>query len=221
MHKLLMWAGAAGPLVYVIALVLGGWLWPGYSHIRQPVSDLIGQGAPNKAFLDVLFAIYNLLVLGFGFYLFSEIRSIARNSGRVLGILGAAFLITQAIFGLATLFFPEDIGGMAGMDAGISSTGMLHIIMAGLSSLASMLALLFTGLWYLGVPETKGLGRYSLLSLAVVFVSGGIAAMSVANQSPIAGLLERITILGFIQWVFVMALITLRTYGAESKLPQG
>lgn len=55
------------------------------------------------------------------------------------------------------------------------------------------------------------LGRHTLLSLVVVFVFGGVAAMSVANQSPFAGLLERVVIFGFIQWVFVIALINLRS----------
>jgi hypothetical protein len=61
------------------------------------------------------------------------------------------------------------------------------------------------GFWFRNNPRLHSYGLYSFISVAVVFLSGGLAAISVANQSPIAGLLERITIGGFLQWVFVIA----------------
>jgi len=51
-NKVLMLCGILAPVVYVITVILGGFLWPGYSHVSQPVSDLIATGAPNKSLLD-------------------------------------------------------------------------------------------------------------------------------------------------------------------------
>jgi hypothetical protein len=64
-NKLLMFSGIIAPLAYVVAVAVGGILQPGYSHIAQYVSELIEAGAPNKAILDPIFAIYD-----FYFYCF-------------------------------------------------------------------------------------------------------------------------------------------------------
>jgi hypothetical protein len=93
------------------------------------------------------------------------------------------------------------------MSAAITSTGAMHIVFAGLSSLATMLAILLMGLWFRSSQRLRGYGLYSFISVAAVFLTGGFAAYSVANQSSIGGLIERITIGGFLQWLFVIALL--------------
>ena len=47
--------------------IIGGLLLPEYSHIKDSVSDLLRTGAPNKALLDTLMIISNLLTI-FGCY---------------------------------------------------------------------------------------------------------------------------------------------------------
>jgi len=61
-NRILSICGALAPILYIMTMVLGGAIRPGYSHIAQAVSELIETGAPNKALLDALFIIYNLLV---------------------------------------------------------------------------------------------------------------------------------------------------------------
>ena len=148
----------------------GGLLNPGYSHIAQPVSDLIAAGAPNKPILDLLFALYNLLVIAFSIGLVQYVRSDQQNRRKVVGTVGAFFLLAQGIFGLLTLFFPEDLGGMS---AGISRTGMMHIVFAGLSSITTMLTILLMGFWFKTSVHWQKYGRYSFISVRVVLVSGG------------------------------------------------
>jgi hypothetical protein len=118
-----------------------------------------------------------------------------------LGSIGAVILVLEGLFGFITLLFPEDAGPISEM----TSTGQMHIVFAGLSSLTTMLTMLLIGIWLRSVPSLKRYGAYSFISLLVVFVAGGLAAVSVANHSPIGGLIERITIGGFIQWLFVIA----------------
>lgn len=202
-NKILMLCGILAPIVYVLTVVLGGILRPEYSHLSQAVSDLIATEAPNKSLLDPLFGVYNLLTLAFGVGLFQYIRANNQDRGKVVGTLGALFLLAEGLFGLITLFFPEPAGGMS---AAITSTGAMHIVFAGLSSLTTMLAILFIGFWFRNSQLLRRFALYSFISVAVVFLSGGFAAISVANQSPVAGLLERITIGGFLQWLLVIAL---------------
>ncbi|MDD1674562.1 MAG: hypothetical protein LUQ13_02845, partial [Methanomicrobiales archaeon] len=56
----------------------------------------------------------------------------------------------------------------------------------------------------------------SFISAGVVALSGGLTAVSLANNSPIGGLIERITIGGFLQWLFVIALMLYSTEAPHS-----
>ncbi len=212
-NKMLMLAGILAAVVYIGTVILGGLLRPDYSHISQPVSDLIATGAPNKALLDPLFAIYNLLVLAFGISLFQWVRAENQTSRKTIGTIGAVFLLLEGLFGFITLLFPEDVGAISEA----TSTGKLHIVFAGLSALTSVLAILLMGFWFRSLPHLRRYSVYSFISVLVVFVAGGLAAASVANSSPIGGLIERITIGGFIQWVFVIALLFYRSDAVYSS----
>ena len=210
--RLFMLAGVIAPIVYVGTVILGGVLRPDYSHVAQPVSDLIATGAPNKGLLDPLFAVYNLLVAVFAVGLWQRVRADNQSRGKNIGTIGAAILLLEGLFGFITLFFPEDAGAISEA----TTIGKLHIVFAGLSALTSLLAILLMGLWFRGNPDLRRYGIYSFISVAVVFVAGGMAAASVANHSPIGGLIERITIGGFVQWVFVVALLLYRSYAIRS-----
>lgn len=198
--KTCLWAGVLAPVVYVFTVVLGGALQPGYSHLAQAVSDLIAAGAPHKALLDPLLGLYNVLTLIAGWGVWRVVHA-APARRRTVGRLGAGLLIVEALLGLATLFFPEDAGGLGA----IGPTGTLHIVFAGLSSLATMLTMLLLGFWFQAGPARRRLGRYSFISVLVVFVSGGLAAYGVANGTPWAGLAERGAIGGFLQWLLVIS----------------
>ena len=199
--KALLISGIFAPLVYIVAVVLGGILRPGYSHIAQYVSELIESGAPNKAILDPLFATYNILTIAFGIGLFLYVRSVSENRRKRVGLAGALILVAEGIFGFVTVFFPQDPIGSAA-----TSTGTLHIILASLSSLTTMLTMLLLGLWFCIIPALCRDGIYSFISLAIVFLSGGLAASTIANPGPVNGLIERVTIFGFLQWLFVIGM---------------
>lgn len=199
-NKILMLCGILAPVVYVATVILGGILRPGYSHVSQAVSELIATGAPNKSLLDALFAIYNFLTVAFGIGLFLRVRTDKQNRGKAFGTFGSLFLVAEGIFGFITLFFPQDPGG-----APTTFTGTMHIVLAGLSSITTMLTILLMGFWFRNIPRLRGYSTYSFISVIIVFLSGGLAAASVASNSPLGGLLERITIGGFLQWLFVIA----------------
>jgi len=104
-------------------------------------------------------------------------------------------LIVTAFLGLLMpLSFPMDPRGMP-----VTFVGTMHLVLAGLTSLGTMLAILFMTLWLRKQPGLGNYALYSFISLAVVFVSGGIAAASAAQVSPFMGLFERITIGAFLQ----------------------
>jgi Protein of unknown function (DUF998) len=202
-NRILSTCGILAPSVYVGTVVLGGLLRPDYSHVSQPISDLIATGAPDKALLDPLFALYNLLTMAFAAGLLRGVCRRNEHRGKIAGILGAISLLSLGAFGFATLLFPEPSGGIS---AAGTTAGKLHIVFAGLSSISTMIAILFMGFWFMTQQGLHGYASYSFVSVAIVFLSGGCAAFSVAAHSPVAGAIERITIGGFMLWLLAVAL---------------
>jgi hypothetical protein len=200
-RKSVILSGVVSTFVYCVAVIVGGIIRPGYSHVSQFVSELIATGAPNKSLLDPVFALYNILTAVFAWTVFSVVRTKKGNTKRTIGVLGALTLLAEGVFGLATLFFPQDRVGTP-----LTTRGTMHIMLAGLSSLTTMVAILLMGMWFRAETQLKPYGIYSFLSVAFVFIFGGMAAAMGANQSPISGLMERLTIGGFLQWMAVISI---------------
>jgi hypothetical membrane protein len=201
-RKYLLVCGVLAPLVYVGAVIMGGLLRPGYSHVAHAISELIATGAPNTTLLNPLFTLYDLLLVAFGAGLLLTVMARSEQNGTRSGAWGALALVVAGLLGvLMNLFFPQDPGGPP-----VTFAGTVHVVLAGVLSLGTMLAMLCTGLWLRNVPGLRPYWRYSLLSLLLVFISGGLGAAAIATRSPYLGLVERVTIGAFIQWVFVIAL---------------
>lgn len=193
-----MLCGIVAAIVYVGTVILGGLLRPGYSHISMAISELVADGAPNRSLLSSLFLLYNVLVSTFGVGLFLNVNS--RTHGRVGGMIGSIALIAVGAAGiLMELAFPQEPGGTAA-----TFSGLMHFVMAGVASFGTMVAILMMGFWFKGDPELQGYVKYSLISVAIVFISGGMTAAAMANHSSLFGLLERVTIFTFILWMFMI-----------------
>lgn len=123
------------PVVYVVAVLIGGILRPRYSQISRFVSELLEAGAPNKALLNPLFALYNLFTIAFGIGLYRRVQSRSEPRGRVSGSLGALVLVAEGLSGLLTVFFPQYPRGTP-----VTSVGIIHIVLAGLISAEIALA---------------------------------------------------------------------------------
>jgi hypothetical protein len=211
MKKILMLCGSFAAILYVGTVILGGLLRPGYSHLFEAISELVADGAPNRSLLSSLFLVYNTLLSIFGIGLFLKVRDEAR--GRISGSVGSlALTLLVGVAGiLMELVFPQDPGGLP-----TTFAGTMHIVMASVASLGTMVAVLMLGLWFKNIAELKGYSTYSLISVAVIFVSGGLTAAAMANSYPLFGLLERITIGTFIVWMFITGLKMFQLEGEES-----
>ena len=85
MRRSLLAAGIVSPLVYLGAVVLGGAVTPGYSHVSEHASNLVRSGAPHKGVLDPLFVVYNILTLVFAAGLFTVAGDRPANRRRTAG----------------------------------------------------------------------------------------------------------------------------------------
>jgi len=198
MKKTYAISGILTPIFYVIAVIVGSLLRSDYSQISQAISELIESGAPNKTLLDLLFIFYNSLIIVFGYWLFKQLKM----KGRYNVQIGAIMLLIIGVLGLAmTMFFPMDPRGSE-----VTLPGMIHLILAGVISLLTILTILFIGFGFKDFPLLANFKLYSLITAIVVVASGGMAAFSAFTESAYMGLFERITIGAFLQWIFVVAL---------------
>ena len=202
MKKYLLFCGIAAAILYAATVILGGLIRPGYSHLVAAISELVADGAPNRSLLSTLFLGYNILLGLFGLGLFLKVNREA--SKRAAGIIGSLTLFIVGLAGvLMELAFPQDPGGIA-----TTFAGSMHMVMAGIASLGTMVAVLTLGLSFRNIPELHSYVTYSLLSVAIIFVSGGFTAMAMANKYHYFGAIERITIGTFILWLFIIGLRT-------------
>jgi hypothetical membrane protein len=201
MKKYLYTVGILTPLLYVFNVVLGGALWPGYSHVRQAVSELTMAGAPNLALMDALFTIYGFLLLTFsiGFSL-----SWGKAGNRPLTISGAA-LAACAAAGLAMKFFRQDPIGEP-----LTFTGTMHLILAGITSLGTIFAIFFAAAGFRKLPYAGSLRVFSLVMGTIVLLSGGLTAAGTTQLPAVFGILERTTIGAFMLWLLVVSINLLK-----------
>ena len=198
--------GIIAPILYLLMVIIGGALSPGYSHISETVSELLVSGSPNKPLLNTLLISEYILAILFAIVLHRGI-----NEG-IGSKVGPAFLIIAAVLGIFTVIFPQDPGGPP-----VTFAGTVHVVLLiplVILSLAAFLAfrrrLKNDNLW-------SGYDRYSLITFIVAIPLGIISAVSL--ESPYIGLLERISAAVVLQWGFVMAIKLLRLYEQMNRGP--
>ncbi|MBT2583476.1 DUF998 domain-containing protein [Planococcus sp. ISL-109] len=189
--------GAFGVLLYVIHVVLGGFLWEGYSHIHQPISDLTAQGAPDRGLLTAITFLYGVFSIVFAASAYIVVKGFAPKVSRVGMFLFLVMHLVSITYGL----FPQDAPG-----APVTFTGMMHLVITALIIPLTILAPFLVGI---GLRKVKGFrmyGNYSIITGLLILIAGGAAAMFFANQWPYFGLVERANI-GVLQlWMLVTSL---------------
>ena len=214
--SLLAWTGIAGiaaAVVYAGATLAGSVLDPGYSQVRQHVSDLTATGAPSWAALAPAYALYNLLALAFGIGVYLA------STRTLLFKLGLAALALNVFAGLMMVsWFREDAGGVPATFAGSG-----HLVFAGVSSLTIVAGSILYGFAFRRTALWRPLSGFSFAIAGGFLVLGPLAVIATAGGSPLAGLAERGPIGLFIVWITVLGIHALaraaRTRG-PGRLPR-
>lgn len=192
--RILAWCGVAAPLIYAVAVVAGGASIPGYDHIRDPISSLTEAGRSRVAWIQFLFGIYNLLVAIFGMWALATFRHAVR------WCIAFGLLVLTAVCGVLMWPFAQDpIGTPA------TVPGVVHIVLAAIESLATI-AIVGLSLAAFRAGGQRRLSWFSASCLAVIVLSGVVAAAATAGQWPMMGLFERLTIGAFEVWLAAIAL---------------
>lgn len=199
-RKILLYGGIAAPILYGITVIVGAAVRNDYSHIVNAISELISNGAPNKAVLDVIFNFYNALLLAFAIGGFI----VSKNAGRLCRVAMGIFIGIQ-ILSFSWGFFPMDPIGSE-----TTFAGTMHNVLGGVVALATILMPLLMGLGLRQSKDFHGYAIYSLISSAIIFVSGLTGVILGGQGFLVFGFFERITIGTYEIWLFVTALNMLK-----------
>lgn len=205
MRRGLLLCGLASAILYVATDLLGAMSWQGYDYSSQAISELTAIGAPTRPLLVPLYLAYDLLVIAFGLGVWHSAGAAGRLRYSALCLLGIGLV------GLAWPFFPMHLRG-----AEPTFSDTMHIALAGATVLLILLAVLFAA-----GPFGRGFRLYSVATLAVMIVFGGLAALDgprLAAQlpTPWLGVTERINVGAYLLWTAMLSLALLRS-GARAR----
>ena len=174
--------GLSAVAVYATATIIGAALHPGYSHVRDAISELTASQAVNRVPLAVLYVAYNLLLIGFGWGL--------RKATKETRLTGAAFalMIVTSACGIAQVTaFPQDSTGTPATVAGTA-----HIGLAGVTAVLCVVVALLYGIAFRRLHLARPLWVPAFAVAAFLLVAGPVAAGNVGG--PAMGLFERLPI---------------------------
>ena len=205
----LLACGFLASLLYVGTDITGGWLYPGYSFSSQTIGELGAIDSPAKTFVDLLFPIYQLMVVVFGLGVYHE----AAEQIRPLRITGAALILYGAI-GVAISF--------AGSFFAMHERGTASVVSDAPHTIISavLVALLLIAIGWGAFAYGRVWRAYSLITLMMVIVFDALttpfAARFAAGQSTAGlGTLERICVYSSLLWVAALACVL--RYGEDAK----
>ena len=211
-RKPLLGCGIAASLLYgkIIWLVR----YDGYSAISQTVSELSAWGVSTRPLWMALGSLYDALMIAFALGVWASAgqkRSLRTASGLLFvhGLLGLAWPF-------ASMHQREVLAAGGGT---LADTG--HLVLGGVT-----VTLMFAAMVCGAVAFGWGFRIYSIATIVVLFVFGALTSLNAplvaANlPTPWTGLWERLSIIGFLVWVVVLAVVLWRREpnGAKPTLP--
>ncbi|HEY6223775.1 MAG TPA: DUF998 domain-containing protein, partial [Gemmatimonadales bacterium] len=128
LRAILLGCGVLASLLYVAMNVVIPLQWAGYSSAAQTISELSAIGAPTRALWVPLGVVYTLLIVAFGWGVWTATRGARRLR------LAGALLVFSGLFGL---FWPP----MHLRGAPFSLTDALHIVWTAVTLLITLLVM--------------------------------------------------------------------------------
>ncbi|MDQ3909867.1 MAG: DUF998 domain-containing protein [Thermoproteota archaeon] len=206
LQKVLLICGIIASLFYGAIDIIGGIVWHGYSFASQAISELTAIGAPTRQLLAPLYPIYSLLMIAFGLGVL-----ILAGQRHMLLFIGVLQVIIGFV-GLAWMPFPIHMRGVEP-----TFTDAMHSTFAGVQTL-----FILSSIGLGTVAYGKRFDYYSIGTLVTLLACGSltfaIAGQLVPQQlGTWFGLLERITVYGYMVWVIVLAIVLIRVERSQVR----
>jgi len=197
LRAILLGCGVLASLLYVAMNVVIPLQWAGYSSAAQTISELSAIGAPTRALWVPLGVVYTLLIVAFGWGVWTATRGARRLR------LAGALLVFSGLFGL---FWPP----MHLRGAPFSLTDALHIVWTAVTLLITLLVM-----WLAATAFAHRFRVFTVAIVAVWLVCGTLTGLDgprvAANlPTPWIGVWERINAGAYLLWLVVFAIALIR-----------
>lgn len=200
MKKILGWMLMISAISYIAAVVTGGFLKENYSHIYNAISELNEVGSTKIFIVDILFKIYNYLLIFYGAGMLFVYKKVLSKKMITVFIL----LLLCGISGILMEIFPQEARNQE-----LTIKGIMHFVGAGIAAITTMLATIIT--WINFKKNDKRYATYSLITFVIIFISGLSNVILMNNGiGDFFGIVERITIGSFILWLFITGILQYR-----------
>jgi hypothetical membrane protein len=193
-------AGIAGPVIFVVVVLVQSLLHPDYSHMALPISALAAW--PGGWVQSVNFVAFGLLMIAYAIGLHLGVRPSRA------GVIGPALLVLSGVGLMMAGGFPwRDVDGDFIVPVG-------HLLGAFLSFLGAGTGLIVMSRRMAGDPRWRSVATYALASgIAIVVLFVATFALVVPPDAPLqgwGGLVQRVTMAVWLPCLIVLALRLLR-----------
>lgn len=189
--------GMLSSIVYISHVFLGAKLWNEYSAIKQPISDLTGEGAPNAEILRVFTSVYGILAIIFAVTLYLSIKECANMPSKI-GMMLLIIMEVSSFLGYS--LFPLD-----DTNAGMTFQTLMHIIVTIIVVISTIGSTFLMGTGFRKIENMRKLGTFIILCGCIITISGASTGIIISNSIPILGLIERVNIFTVQLMVFILS----------------
>jgi len=190
-------AGAVGPVSFVGGWIVAGAIRPGYSPVREAISQLAREGAPHRGLMTTALAIFGVTVPVFAPVLVDALGANKALQGSV------------SLAGLATL-------GIAAVPLSLSGEGIADVVHGTLASLG-----------YFGMalsPILGGIALYRRGATRAAAASGIVGVVSAASLAATVfvsdvGLFQRLGLGVVDAWLTINAISILTSSSGRRRSP--
>lgn len=181
--------GLAAAIVYVLTIIIGGKLWPGYT-IYQAVSELTLPTSPHRVPIIFSLVLFNILLLQYGIVIGKNL-----SHNRWFSFSSAVYTMT-AVAGLLMAYFPMDAP-----HTGFTSQGFIHRWMATNAIAGTVLIVCCSTIAFYQMKTLRPLARWSLLfAIAIALTALGVW-ISALRLSPAFGSFQKSSLGLFMIWL--------------------
>lgn len=201
-RRLLFYGGIIGALAYLLGDIIGGIITPGFSYIVNAVSELIQSGSEHTLLLSPILSISAIMGCLFGVGIVANFRY---RQSKLLFIGGTLIVISSIMTSLTASIFPQDPIG-----ADTTFRGTMHLVLVGISAVFIFPAILSIGIGLFREKQWKSFRLYSIITVVILAIFGGLSPLVMASDIKLVGLFERIVVYGYWSWVFVLATLFIK-----------
>lgn len=197
-------SGAAAATVYTLHVIIGGALWDGYSHVRQTISELTGNGAPDAGMLKIFTAVYSILALVFSVSVYMLFWKYKVHNWAMVGAV--LLIVAEFTASIGYYLFPLEESGDV-----LSIGNFMHLAITAIVALSAIGAIFMISFGLLKTSHFRSMGMLSLICAFLLSISGIATLVIINNDLGIAGLVERVNLFTLQIWFFSLSIFLFNT----------